>query len=69
MKNYPTSETGSVHTALENFIMFNELGTQWTMEISSNVQSAPMAIEKIKILCAVFELPAKQQRQFSLFTK
>jgi hypothetical protein len=27
-----------------------------------------MAIEKIKILGAILELPAKQQRQFSQFT-
>ena len=39
------------------------------LEISSNVHSAPMAIEKIKILGAVLELPAKQQFQFSLSTK
>ena len=33
------------------------------MEISSNVSSASMAIEKIKILGAVLELPAKQHCQ------
>jgi hypothetical protein len=38
------------------------------MEISSNEYSAPMAIEKIKILEAILELPAKQHCQFSLFT-
>ena len=37
------------------------------MEISSNVKSASMAIEKIKILGAVLELPAKQHCQFSPF--
>ena len=35
------------------------------MEISSNVYSAPMAIEKIKILGAVLELLAKQHCQFT----
>ena len=34
--------------------------TQWTIEISSNESSALMAIEKIKIVGAVLELPAKQ---------
>ena len=29
---------------------------------------APMAIEKIKILVVVLELPAKEHYQFSLFT-
>ena len=43
-------------------------GTQLTMEISSNELSAPMAIEKIKLLGAVLELPAKQHCQFRLFT-
>jgi hypothetical protein len=43
------------------------LGTQGTIEISSNEKSAPMAIEKIKIVGAVLELPAKQHCQFSPF--
>jgi hypothetical protein len=34
----------------------------------SNEQSAPMAIEKVKILGAIFELPARQQCQSSPFT-
>ena len=38
------------------------------MEISSNELSAPMVIEKIKILGAVLEPPARQHCQFSLFT-
>ena len=42
-------------------------GAHVIMEISSNVQSAPMVIEKIKILGAVLELPAKQHCQFSPF--
>ena len=42
-------------------------GTQWTIEISSNEKWAPMAIEKIKIVGAVLELPAKQHCQFSPF--
>ena len=33
----------------------------------SSIESAPMAIEKIKILGAVLELPAKQHCQFSPF--
>ena len=37
------------------------------MEIISNEKSAPMAIEKIKILEAILELPAKQHCQFSPF--
>ena len=42
--------------------------TQWTIEISWNEESAFVAIEKIKILGAVLELPVKQHCQFSLFT-
>ena len=38
------------------------------MEFSSNEQSAPIAIENVKILGAVMEIPAKQQNQFSPFT-
>ena len=45
------------------------VGTQVSKEFSSNEISAPIAIEKIKILGAVFELPAKQHCQFSPFTK
>ena len=37
------------------------------MEISTNEYSAPMAIEKIKILGTVLELLAKQHCQFSQF--
>jgi hypothetical protein len=37
------------------------------MEISSIEYSAPMAIEKIEILGAVLELPAKKHCQFSPF--
>ena len=43
------------------------MDAQWTIEISSNEQSAPMAIEKIKIVGAVLELSAKQHFQFSPF--
>ena len=39
------------------------------MDFTWNEYSAPRAIEKIKILLPVFELPAKQQCQFGLFTK
>ena len=38
------------------------------MYFTSNEQSATMAIEKIKILGAVLELPAKQYCQSSPFT-
>ena len=38
------------------------------MEFSSNEKLAPIAIEKIKILGAVLELPAKQHCQSSPFT-
>jgi len=38
------------------------------MEMSSNEYSAPIAIDKIKILGAVLELPAKQHYQSSPFT-
>ena len=41
--------------------------TQWTIEIRSNEFLAPMAIEKIKIVEAGLELPAKQHCQFSPF--
>ena len=42
-------------------------GTQWTIEISYNEKLAPKAIEKIKIMGTVFELPAKEHCQFSPF--
>ena len=38
------------------------------MEISSKEWLAPMVIEKIKILGAIFEIPAKQLCEFSLYT-
>ena len=38
------------------------------MEVNSNEYLAPMAIEKIEILGAILELPAKQHCQLSLFT-
>ena len=44
------------------------VGAQVPMEFSSNEQSAPIAIENVKILGAVMEIPAKQQNQFSPFT-
>jgi hypothetical protein len=37
------------------------------MDFSYEEGLAPMAIEKIKILGVVLELPAKQHRQFSPF--
>jgi hypothetical protein len=39
------------------------------MDFTENEYSAPRTIEKIKILGAVFELPAKQHCQFGPFTK
>ena len=48
--------------SLAKFIMYNKLGLISSIEIS-----APMAIEKIKILGAVLELPAKKHCQFSPF--
>ena len=39
------------------------------MDFTLNEYSAPREIEKIKILGAVLELPAKQQCQFGPFTK
>ena len=42
-------------------------GAQIAMDFSKNKGLAPMAIEKIKILGAVLELPAKQYCQFSSF--
>jgi hypothetical protein len=47
--------------------MSNKLGAQVSLKTSSNELSAPMAIEKIKILGAVLELPAEQHCQFSPF--
>ena len=38
------------------------------MDLTLNEQSAPMAVEKIKILGAILELPAKWHYQSSLFT-
>jgi hypothetical protein len=37
------------------------------MDFRDNEGLAPMAVEKIKILGAVLELPAKQHCQFSSF--
>ena len=47
--------------------MKNE-GPQIAMDFSYNEGLAPMAIEKIKILGDVLELPAKQHCQSSPFT-
>jgi hypothetical protein len=45
------------------------MGAWVAMKIRSNEYSAPMAIEKIKILGAVLELPAKQYCQFGPFLR
>ena len=42
-------------------------GAYIAMNFSSNEGLAPMAIEKINILGAVLELPAKQHCQFNPF--
>ena len=39
------------------------------MDFTKNEYSAPMAVEKIKIMGAVLELPAKQHCHSSPFTK
>ena len=44
-------------------------GAQIAIDFSYNEGFAPMAIEKMKILGAVLELPAKQHCQFGPFTK
>ena len=46
-----------------------KMGAWVPMKIRSNEYSAPMAIEKIKILGAVLELPAKQYCQFGPFLR
>ena len=52
-----------------DFCLRPALGAQVAMNFIQNEGLAPMAVEKIKILGAVLELPAKQHCQFSLFTK
>ena len=47
----------------------NFLGGLGSNEFHINEGLAPMAVEKIKILGAVLELPAKQHSQFGPFTK
>ena len=44
------------------------MGAKVAMDFTQDEYSAPMAIEKIKILGALLELPAKQHCQSSPFT-
>ena len=44
------------------------VGASVAMNFTQDKYSAPMAIEKIKILVAILELPAKQHCQSSPFT-
>ena len=50
--------------ATYELLCLKNVGTQISMFFTSNEESALMAIEKIKILGAVLELPAKQHCQF-----
>ena len=43
------------------------MGAKVAMDFTSDKYSAPMAIEKIKILGALLELPAKQHCRFGQF--
>ena len=45
--------------AINESLCMKNAGTQIAMDFSPNEGLAPMAIEKIKILGAVLELPAK----------
>ena len=52
---------------MNELLCMKNAGAQIAMDFSLNEGLAPMAIEKIKILGAVLELPAKQHCQFSPF--
>jgi hypothetical protein len=54
--------------ATDELLCLKNAGTQISMFFTSNEYSAPIAIEKIKILGVVSELPAKQDCQSSPFT-
>ena len=49
--------------AINELLCLKNAGAQIAMDFSQNEGLAPMAIEKIKILGAILELPAKQQCQ------
>ena len=53
--------------AINELLYMKNAGAQIAMDFSKNKGLAPMAIEKIKILGAVLELPAKQHCQFNPF--
>ena len=66
--DYFLSQAISSHTPLRNeLICPKNVVAKVAMNFSKNEGLAPMAIEKIKILWAVLELPAKLHSQFSLF--
>ena len=65
--NPPWNAAVSTDFARKTFNLKNA-GAQISLFFISYEYSAPMAIEKIKILGAVLELPAKQQCQSSLST-
>ena len=54
--------------AINKLLYLKNAGAHIALFFTSYEKSAPMAIEKIKILGAVLELPAKQQCQSSPFT-
>jgi hypothetical protein len=53
---------------INDLLRLKNASTQISLFLTSYEQLAPMAIEKIKILGVVLELPAKQQCQSSPFT-
>ena len=55
--------------AINELLCMKNAGAQIAMDFSKNECLAPMAIEKIKILATVLELPAKQHYQFSHLTQ
>ena len=57
------------YTMAETELLYpKNVGAKVAMDLTYNEYSTPMAIEKLKILGAVLELPAKQHRQFCPFT-
>ena len=56
------------NVATDKLLCLKNAGTQITMFFTSNENTAPMAIEKIQILGAVLELPAREHCQSSPFT-
>ena len=54
--------------AINELLCMKNVGAQIAMDFSLNEGLAPIAIEKIKILGTILELPAKQHCQSSPFT-